>query len=104
MDTLEIYALNIQPRQIEQLLVISDRKPENIEKERNQFLHWLRDMTLGGAKFLDQLSAWNTYIDYIQYNLFDEMEEEVTNWSEDIEIILENKIQPKNYTEFGGQQ
>jgi hypothetical protein len=77
MDTLEVFALNIQPRQIASLLTIDERKkPENIEKERQHFLSWLRDMALGGAKFLDQLSAWNTYCLYIEYDLFDEIEDD----------------------------
>jgi hypothetical protein len=76
MDILEVFALNIQPVQIKKLLVISDQTKENIEKERQHFLNWLRDMALGGARFLDQLSAWSTYILYIEYDLFDEPEEE----------------------------
>lgn len=102
MDTLQVFALNIQPSQIKVLLPISDQKSENIEKERNQFLNWLRDMYKGGARFFDQFSAWQTYLIYIQFDLFDEIEEE-TIWQTE-EEILESKIQPKNYSESGGQQ
>lgn len=103
MDTLEVYALNIQPAQIEKIMPISDRKPENIEKERNHFLNWLRDMELGGARFESQLSAWETYCLYIEFDMFDAGEEE-THWLDDIEMALEGQIQPKNYNEFRGQQ
>jgi hypothetical protein len=103
MDTLEVYALNIQPNQIKKLLVISDQTLENIEKERQHFLQWLRDMYAGGARFLDQLVAWETYCLYIDFDLFDEIEEE-TNWMGDIELALESQIQPANYNEFRGQQ
>lgn len=103
MDTIEVYALNIQPSQIEKLLVVSDRKPENIEKERNHFLGWLKDMYANGARFESQLSAWETYCLYIEYDLFDEPEDE-SSWMGDIEMALEAQVQPANYNEFRGQQ
>ena len=102
--TLEVYASTVQPYQIKALLPISDHTEENINKEREQFLNWLTDMWINNVTFEHQSEAWETYTLYIDYDLFDDYEAEGSYWEEEIETILDSKIEPMNYNEFRGQQ
>ena len=104
MDTLEVYALNIQPSQLKQATSQYNPTQENLEETRKEFLSWLRERrkflreSAEMAGFTDQMSAWDAFIKFIDYDSFDEEDIEVEiSWMLDIENILESKIRPANY-------
>lgn len=61
MDTLEVFALNIQPTQIAARIGCDLGDKKAIDYERNNFLRYIRKLTDEGLIFYSQLDAWNAY-------------------------------------------
>ena len=103
MDTLEIFALNIQPNQLKQLIPTREQTPERIEQERTHFLYWLREQ---GTRFSDQLSAWMDYISIIDFDFSDGELDGEPVWLQELKFKLEEEVlrNQRNYNEFRGQQ
>jgi hypothetical protein len=103
MDILEVYALNIQPNQIMQLIPTRERTVERIELERSHFLYWLREQ---GNKFSDQVSAWVDYISIVDFDFSDGELDEEPIWLQELKFKLEEEVlrNQRNYDEFRGQQ
>lgn len=59
MNTHEVFAINIQPRQFITDLRV---KPEDVETERAKFLCWLESIR---KQFMSQMDAWNVWVSYV---------------------------------------
>lgn len=102
MTVNEVYAMNIQPRQI---VEVTECKPEEIEQERGKFLLWLNKL---GKKFQSQLDAWNVYrgevFDWSKYlSTEPEHDTKEISWMRDIEDAWRRSLVYTNYDENLGQ-
>ncbi len=117
MDILEVYALNIQPKQIARFLPKERRNTEEIEAIRDDFLIWLREEqedydkfrdALGLPKrtrYSDQIAAWDNYKRFYEDWMDDEESDGEPFWLLELKRILDEKVMSNlgNYNEFGGQ-
>jgi hypothetical protein len=131
MNTIEVFALNIQPRQIVTRIKCEKDDLEAVAYERNNFLKYLARLQEKGKTFENQVEAWNYYDsreipetyevddtfldDYDIINLEDRELEEIEreawlhmkepDWLSRLRQILLDMAYANsgNYNEFGGQ-
>lgn len=77
----EVYALNIQSRQIIKRIKCKSEDKDSIEKERGNFLKWLNKRSEIGVSFNNQEDAWKFYDSQNVSDVYDE---------NDYEELLEN--------------
>lgn len=104
MDTLEVFALNIQSAQLQQVLPQYKWNKEGYEDERNYFIWWLKkQVSENKYNFSDQLSAWEAYARIHEIPEFDDDEEFTPSWMEEIEQAINQAVRVGNYNEYRGQ-
>ena len=110
MTVLEVYAANIQPRQIVERLKCDPASTDVIEDERANFLSFLTEQEEQGVVYPNQVWAWNEYDAEMYYER--EAEEldagllilqEADAWETELDILWKRR-NPRNYNEYGGQQ
>lgn len=110
ISVLDVYAVNIMPRQIAKRIKCLPTDINAIEQERKKFKEFLVEKFELGKFYFSQLDAWTVYnYQSSMESLFDEdstviFVSEETNWMNDIEAVLAKKTNPANYNEFGGQE
>lgn len=104
MDICDVYAQNIQPSQLKEVLTTDKHTEKGLAEERYFFLGWLKEQYKNGLKYSSQIDAWFWYKLNISFSILDEEEFVEINWMMDIEQAFDNQVRVANYNEFGGQQ
>jgi hypothetical protein len=104
MELAQVFASNIQIGQFKRVIPQYEWCEKRFEEERNYFLWWLLQSDKGGKyKFLDQVSAWETYERIHEPIELEEDEEFTPSWLEEIENAINNAVRSGNYNEYRGQ-
>lgn len=110
ISVVDVYVINIMPQQITKRLHCLPTETDKIQQERENFRKFLLSSFEMGRFFFSQLDAWMAYNFQSEMDrLFEEasleqLTDSETNWMNEIEAIIFNKIKPTNYNEFGGQE
>lgn len=73
MEVSEVYAINIQRKQIASRIKCSPDDKESIERERVRFLNFLRQKESEGMIFSSQNNAWDVYDNIEPYLLYEDL-------------------------------
>lgn len=110
VSVIDVYVINILPRQIVKRIQCLPTNLEAIQKERDSFRDFLFSKYELGRMFLSQLDAWAAYNYQVEMeHLLEEpvlsiIPDKDVSWVSEIEVAIAKKINPANYNEFGGQE
>lgn len=102
MDINEVYAQNIQPRQIVERIKCDPTDLKAIEYERSNFLKFLRNME-EYRRFSSQQDAWEVYDNSEPFFVYDEEDEEFLDTYE-VESFTDRKLKEIEQEEWLDQK